>query len=112
MNENEKLTTVPGKEDIWASLVKENQDPYGHAVIEAVSLAGAALDAGKTPKEAQDVWSGLDLTGFMAGYAAKCLSQLHPRGDEWREGWNAQYDVTEEKAKGGVVNPAILTIGD
>ena len=49
-----------------------------------------------------------DITGFMAGCVAQMVSECHVRGEEFRQKWNRDYGVSEDK--GGVVNPALLTI--
>lgn len=81
-----------------------------HAAIHTMDLLG---DETKTPKEAMDEgFKGKDLTGFLAGCAAQIVSEFAERGDEFRKFWNSRYGISEEKANGGVVNPAIMTIGD
>lgn len=49
------------------------------------------------------------VTGFMYGCAVQALAQFWIHGEELRLLHNAECGVDEEKAKGGVVNPAVLT---
>jgi hypothetical protein len=58
----------------------------------------------------KDVKAG-GITGFMAGFVAQIVSQCHSLGEEFRRAWNEEHGVSKEKDKGGVVNPAIITIG-
>lgn len=85
-------------------------DPYSFACVEVTIKVIKALDAGKTVKEAHDEMYGAGLSGFMAGEVAGMVSHFHERGDEFRKFWNEKFGVTEEKAKGGVVNPALVTL--
>lgn len=117
LQDNERLTTKPGSEADWEKCVKANQDPYGHAVIEAASLVGKALDEGRTPEEAMKACYGLGITGFMAGCMASMIAQLHPRGDEFRRHWNIKHQIRDEGERANekpnaVLNPAILTTGN
>lgn len=92
----------------WQASLKKNQDPYGFAVLEVVSKLGANLDAGMSPEKAEDkAIEGSGITGFMAGAMASMIAQLHPRGAEFREYWNGQFGVKNDK---GTVNPAIMTL--
>jgi hypothetical protein len=88
-------------------------DAYSFGVQIAACASFEILDRqGSKPQDAIQVWGDrkLDLTGFMAGEAARIIARFHERGDEFRIAWNARYGVDEEKAKGGTVNPAIVTI--
>lgn len=82
-------------------------DPYSFCVVRAVILSFQILDnPEKGCKEAQDVWRGLGISGFMAGEAASYISHFHERGEEFRQYWNELWGV---KDNSGVVNPAIWT---
>lgn len=109
---HEHLTTTPNLQASWIDTVAKNQDPYGHAAIEAVVAAGKQLDAGATPEQSIKPWDQIDLTGYLAGCAAGMIAHYHPRGDEFRRWWNLRYQVRDEGAKanesGGILNPAIL----
>lgn len=85
-------------------------DPYSFACVEGTIKVISALDAGKTVKEAHDAMYGMGLSGFMAGEVAAMVSTYHERGEEFRDFWNEQFGVSKEKANGGIVNPAIVTI--
>jgi len=77
-------------------LLDEEKDFDCHKII---CRAGREIEAG-------------GLTGFMAGCVAEIISKVHSRGEEFRKKWNKDYGVDEKKAKGGIVNPAIMTISD
>jgi len=85
-------------------------DPYSFACLRASLAIMESLDHNETVKEAHDKMYGMDLTGFMAGCASDIVSKFHVRGEEYRLYWNERFGVTEEQAKGGVVNPAIVSI--
>jgi hypothetical protein len=114
VKDNEKLTVWPGLEADWDKAVAANQDSYGHGVIEATCLIGAALDAGKSPEEAEKACRGLGITGFMAGCMAEWVAKFHPRGPEFRRWWNIHHQIgtegEEANRAGGVINPAIMNL--
>lgn len=110
----------------WEKWVKGNQDEYGKYCVDVARRVMELLDEDSTPlhegynpdihtphglisKADEDINAG-GITGFMAGCIAKMVSKCHSRGEEFRLIWNAPYKVKVDN--GGVVNPAILTIGD
>lgn len=104
-------------EKAWQHQVDINTDGYGGACIAVARRAMEILD--EEPGEfdchslicrADDDSKAGGITGFMAGCVAQIISQVHSRGEEFRKQWNGDHGVDEEKAKGGVVNPAILTV--
>ncbi len=97
-------------EDFKKKMGANCMDPYSFACVEGAIKVIAALDAGKSVKEAHDELYGMGLSGFMAGEVAATVSNFHERGDEFRDFWNESWGVSKEKANGGVVNPAIVTI--
>lgn len=101
----------PKKRKQWKDNVGNNAcDPYSFCVVKAVVASFEVLDRGGTPEEAEAAWKGLGLTGFMAGIAAKQIGVYHQRGDEFRKWWNDRFGVSEDQAKGGTVNPAIVEL--
>ena len=95
----------------WKEAVGNNAcDPYSFCVVIAVCASFEVLDRGGSPEDAEKEWSErkLGLSGFMAGAAAKMIGRYHERGDEFRKHWNQKFGVTEEQARGGTVNPAIV----
>ena len=104
----------------WNSWVEANQDDYGKACVDTARRVMELLDTDSTiltPKGVHQVICQADkdvdaggLTGFMAGCVAQMVSACHSRGQEFRVAFNAQHGVSEEKAKGGIVNPAIMTV--
>lgn len=97
--------------DEWKNVVGENScDPYSFGVVMATVNSFKVLDNPKsTPKEAEEAWKGLGLSGFMAGSAASWIAYFHERGEEFNTFWNKQFGVENKK---GTVNPAILTINN
>ena len=116
------------KQDYWKKQVDINKDPYGKCCINVARRVMEILDEntdkpivlgyegemsthGLICRADKDVKAG-GITGFMAGCVAQIVGHAHSRGQEFRVAWNQKHGVTEEKAKGGTVNPAIVTIGD
>lgn len=115
MRADEVMTLKPGLEAEYSEYVAKNQDGYGNGVVVAGSLVGKALDENRSPSDAMDATNEMGITGFMAGCVASSISHFHPRGEEFRRWWNTRYQIGTEGDKanesGGVLNPAILTIG-
>lgn len=86
-------------------------DSYSFAGLSAALKVMESLDNGDDCKTAHDKMYGMGLTGFLAGCASEIVSKYHIRGDEYRIFWNQSFGVSEEQAKGGIVNPAIMSIG-
>ena len=106
----EKMTVKEGLEQQYADYVAKNQDPYGHGVILAAAIWAKNIDEGMD--FGRVIYSAdMGITGFMAGCAAQSIVHYHPKGEEFRKYWNADCGVKPEDDKGGVANPAILTIG-
>jgi len=104
------------REDVlndWETYVTKNtQDGYSAGVVDASLRVMQALSEGKTPEEAEKVIYEMGITGFMAGCMAQTVSHFHPRGNEFKQYWNRQFmDEKDAETAKGVVNPAILTIG-
>ena len=105
------------KTEEWENSVKINDDPYGKAAVDVARRAMEILDEELGDVDCHDLICRADddvktggITGFMAGCVASMISQYHSRGNEFRLKWNKHYDIKEDEAKGGIVNPAILTI--
>lgn len=125
--EEVKFTIRPGLEDEYAAYVEKNShDGYSHVVITFTERWGWRMekklqyDWYKIENVAEKACSEADIegiTGFMYGCAVSALSYFWIHGDALRAWHNAQYitdpvKLAEANAKGGTVNPAILTIGD
>jgi hypothetical protein len=98
-------------------------DPYSHRCVTYGEMWAAYMEAelslkpdmsddefgvmaGKTGNEADTD----GITGYMYGAAVSALAHFWEYGDRLRRWHNNRFGVTEEKAKGGTVNPAIITI--
>jgi hypothetical protein len=109
-----------GEADAYARYVAMNSaDPYSYEVVAYGERWALAMEkwmaAGDTLAQCWQETSkstANGITGFMYGCAVQALAQFWVHGDELRVLHNADYGVDEEKAKGGTVNPAILTIGE
>lgn len=100
-----------GLESDYKRYVKINsEDEYSKVVVDTGELVGIALDAGRTGEEALKEMSGHALTGFMAAMVVKAVAHFHPRGADIASAWNKDWGAPD--LKGGIVNPAILTIED
>lgn len=105
-------------QESWDKWVESNTDPYGGCCVkvaeEVMRLLDmpecAEFDCHKIICDADDNVKAGGITGFMAGCVAQMVSKCHSRGEEFRRKWNGDHGVDESEAKGGVVNPAILTI--
>jgi hypothetical protein len=101
-----------GMQDKWDQWIEMNsKDDYSKGVVTATQAVMKKLAEGADVKDAHDAMYGMGLTGFMAGCLAGAVAEFSERGDEFRKFWNERLGVSEEKAKGGTVNPAIVTIG-
>lgn len=109
------MKIIEGKEAEYEKYVKTNsEDPYSKCVVDCGTAFGDALDAGKSPSEAEEAMlateDGKELTGFMVGAIMSSISHFHPRGAEIKEWWNKSHSGTPDEQT-GVNNPAIITLG-
>lgn len=104
----------------WAKSVEVNSaDPYSNAVTRYAEAWARVMEGmmagGATLLECADKASHIadteGITGFMYGCAVQILARCWVHGDELRRWHNWKHGVTEEKAKGGTVNPAVMTVG-
>jgi hypothetical protein len=106
----------------WDIYVEKNDDPYGGCCINVAREVMRVLDTDEYPEGKIDTHKIIcdadknikagGITGFMAGAVASMVAQCHSRGQEFRLNWNNEHGVGEDDAKGGTVNPAIMTIGE
>lgn len=101
-------------EQTWQQCQDNNQDSYGRYCVDCARLImqwlderEGAVDADALIREADQVHDG-GLTGFQAGCVASIVSQLHSRGQEFRDSWNQAFG--QPPGKEGTVNPAIITV--
>jgi hypothetical protein len=110
------------KQQDWDLWVTNNTDPYGKAIVDVAREVMRLLDeregdfdTHKIICEADDNIKMGGITGFMAGCVAQMVSHCHSRGEEFRRKWNVDNQIRDEGEKanesGGVLNPAVLTIG-
>jgi hypothetical protein len=107
----------------WNEWVTKNQDPYGGQVIKYVERWADMMESEMSEgKQLEDIAGHLShkadttgLTGFMYGCAVNCLSQVWEHGEQLRKWHNRDTQIKDEGEKaneeGGVLNPALLTIG-
>lgn len=119
-------------EALWAQSLKNNNhgriDEYGGAVLffaqHWANLMECAIANGSKVADCADECSHracedmgrYSVTGFQYGAAVSTLAECWERGEELRKWHNLKTQIHHEGEKaneeGGVLNPAILTIGD
>lgn len=107
----------------WKLSVEKNQDGYGSGVIRFAArwanLMEAKMAKGAKLKDIADKCSHEadveGITGFMYGAAVSTLSQVWEHGEELRRWHNKSTQLGNEgdeaNENGGVLNPALLSIG-
>jgi hypothetical protein len=110
------------KKKEWDHYAEINDDPYSKAVVDTARRVMEILDEEPDKKidcrklicRGDDESNAGGITGFMAGCVASIVSQFHSRGEEFRTAWNLENQIQTEgeeaNKKGGVLNPALLTI--
>lgn len=103
-------------EKLWKDWEEKNTDNYGKCCVDVARKVMEILDEEKefdvheiVCQADRDIDAG-GITGFMAGCVAEMVSKCHSRGDEFRLAWNKDHGIDEGEAKGGVINPALVTI--
>lgn len=99
--------------EAWQNWQDKNKDPYGGACVKVAGRVMELLDEVEEFDPHAIICQANDdtiggITGFMAGCVAEMVTVCHSRGEEFRKAWNKYHGVEEDK--GGVVNPAIVTI--
>lgn len=113
-----------GKEGEYAKYVEMNSnDGYSKGVVDFgeswASLMEARIEKGERIADiAKDTSHKADtsgITGFMYGCAVSALAAFWEHGEELRRWHNLDTQIRDEGVKanesGGVLNPAILSIG-
>lgn len=107
----------------WAKAKAANTDDYGGRCIsyadEWARLMESAMAQGQTiagcAKELSHLADYDGITGFMYGAAVSILSKVWTHGKELRRWHNLDMQIKNEGEKanesGGVLNPALLTVG-
>lgn len=110
-------------EEGWKKSVEANKDGYGAAVIRYAEkwarLMEGRMEHGDTLENCADEASSIaddeGITGFMYGCAVSILSQCWIHGEQLRLWHNLKTQIGTEgekaNASGGVLNPALLSIG-
>jgi hypothetical protein len=116
------IATITDK-DTWDKTVEINADGYGKAVVEYASLWARLMEgqinSGSTLDQCAEEMSHLadtdGITGFMYGCAVSILSRAWKHGEALRRWHNLKTQIGTEgeaaNASGGVLNPALLSIG-
>lgn len=110
-------------EKLWRDCVEKNKDAYGKCCVDVAREVMRLLDESTDPIKTHDIICKADdniksggITGFMAGCVAQMVSQCHSRGEDFRRLWNTDNQIQDEGDKanesGGVLNPAVLNIGE
>ena len=100
-----------------------NKDPYGKCCVDVAREVMRLLDLPEYANgfDTHEIICKADnnidaggITGFMAGAVASMVSKCHSRGEEFRQKWNLDNQISHEGEKanesGGVLNPALLNI--
>lgn len=107
----------------WAECVKNNDDPYGFRVVQYAadwaSFMEREMAKGSTVTDCAESTSREadtdGITGFMYGAAVSILSGAWEHGEELRRWHNKDTQIGDEgdqaNESGGVLNPALLSIG-
>ena len=110
-------------EEGWKKTVAANTDDYGGGVMSFVErwarlMEGRMANGDTLEACAEDASSLADnkgITGFMYGAAVSILSQVWVHGEQLRRWHNLKTQIGHEgekaNASGGVLNPALLSIG-
>lgn len=112
------LKIIPGKEAEYLSYVAKNSnDGYSRGVVDYAEYWGKLMQieilkgnaVAEVAEATQKHLSFIGIAGFMYGCAVSALAHFWVHGEELRKWHNKEYGVKDDK--GGVVNPAIFTIG-
>jgi hypothetical protein len=114
-------------EEMWNQYVEVNsKDGYGKCCVgfarewaeamESKLAAGATVaDCARACCSEVDARPDFGITGFMYGAAVSMLAKAWKHGEQLRRWHNIDTQIGDEGAKanesGGVLNPAILTVG-
>lgn len=118
------MKVIDSKIDQYTTAIGNNLDPYGAEVYKYAErwaeLMEAQINAGNSlvdiAKETSCEADTSGITGFMYGAAVGVLSYFWIYGEELRRWYNLSIQIGNEGEKanesGGVLNPALLAIGD
>lgn len=110
----------PGMEEAYQKGLNNNSDSYGRAVYtfaerwaelmekDIAEFENATKAITENAEKRSDEADTEGITGFMYGCAVSILSNCWEHGEILRKWHNKEYNYDGD----GVVNPAILTIGD
>lgn len=117
------MKILKGKEQEYKEWYDKNDDSYGRTCfIYAEKWAELMEEAIESGQELKDIAEDLSykaneegITGFMYGVAVSILSFAWIHGEELRKWHNLDSQIGNEGEKanesGGVLNPALLSIG-
>ncbi len=121
---HEEINLSEAGKEKWQAFADNNLDPYGAAVVRYAEnwarLMQAKLKCGARLEDIAEASSGEadteGISGFMYGAAVSMLSQCWIHGEGLRVWHNLKTQVGNEGEKanksGGVLNPALLHIGN
>lgn len=107
----------------WQSWVEANTDPYGSACVRYAELWGRLMQVriargenlDQCAEETSHIANTDGITGFMYGCAVGMLAKAWEYGEQLRRWHNLKHQIQHEGEEanktGGVLNPALLTIG-
>jgi hypothetical protein len=110
--------------ELWDIGLAKNQDPYGNRCYtyarDWANLMEVCIESGETIKQCAKETSRIadtdGITGYMYGVSVSLLSECWEYGEELRKWHNIKTQIGNEGEKannsGGVLNPAIMQIGD
>lgn len=110
-------------EAAWSTFKEKNSDPYGSGVVRFADrwarLMESRIANGDTLEACADTACHLadneGITGFMYGCAVAALSAVWIHGETLRRWHNLKQQIgtegEEANQSGGVLNPALLTVG-
>ena len=93
------------------AMLQRNEKSYHEDIIKGALAGMRALTAGASPERAKDAIIEYVETGTQIDFASQLVYNYHPRGEDFKNYFNALY-VGEERAKEipGLINPNIIGV--
>lgn len=108
----------------WDKCLANNQDPYGACCMRYIERWADLMEASMAlGNELEDIAKATSheadtegITGFMYGCAVSTLNAVWEHGEQLRRWHNLDTQIKDEGERanesGGVLNPAVLSIGE